>query len=63
LARAIENLGDTAAADLRIATASPLVYKLGADLQLVSKSYLNIGLSGMFRNWTNWLKPRGVGWI
>ncbi len=63
LARAIENLDDTAAADLRIATASPLVYTLDADLQLTSKSYLNIGLSGMFRNWTNWLKPRGVGWI
>jgi 2,3-bisphosphoglycerate-dependent phosphoglycerate mutase len=63
LARAIENLSDEDAANIRTATAVPLVYQLDANLRLISKSYVNIGMSGTLRNWTNWLKPRGWGWI
>jgi 2,3-bisphosphoglycerate-dependent phosphoglycerate mutase len=63
LARTIENLSDAESANFRIATAIPMVYELDTDLKLLSKSHLNIDLSGSIRHWANRLKPRGLGWI
>ncbi|NIA71503.1 2,3-bisphosphoglycerate-dependent phosphoglycerate mutase [Pelagibius litoralis] len=64
LARQIEGLDDATAAAFRIATATPLVYRLDDSLKVLEKRELTAGWRGRLRQLLNRHKPgKGISWI
>jgi len=64
LVREIEGLDGEAAANFRIATAVPLVYQLGDDLEVLQKQELVDGWTSRVRQFLNKHKPgKRISWI
>jgi len=64
LVREIEGLDGEAAAKFRIATAMPLVYRLGAELEVLQRQELADGWNSRLRQFLNKHKPgKRISWI
>jgi 2,3-bisphosphoglycerate-dependent phosphoglycerate mutase len=64
LARLIEGLDDRATAAFKIPTAVPLVYRLGAGLELLDKEFMTAGWASRVRLMVNQHKPSSkVSWV
>ena len=64
LVRQIESLNDSSAAAFRIATATPLVYRLDRSLEVLDKREITAGWGGRLRQLVNRHKPgTRISWI
>ena len=63
ITRIVENLNDEQAAAFRIPTASPVVYKLTPELDVVAKYRVDRSISEVWRRFLSKIKPvRRVAW-